>query len=628
MNKLLLITDSFDSCADPEVLTYTWTGYSERDKQKSILNFIETSADNFKAQYLNFIASLSNAQFSNEILSEYFVVNDGPSLWWMSLLAEKSTYKSSRITDCIRLMALEKIILIHKPKRLMFCIDDRILADSIQILCNGLAIDFIWQHKSNRLKLNFFRSDRFLHFYSKFTAAIYLVYYFVTRWPLRDSRIRSGSRGTDTVFFASYLYNLDLALAEEGIYHSRQWGLLPEFINQSGHKTFHLEHFVKSPAIQKPKLAKRIMSFFDSNYFDQSHISFDGLLSFQVLRNIIFDYLKLRKKILNIKNVRELFRVPNSELNLWPVLKNDWFCSFLGKTSVSNLIVIELFSRHMQRLSFQKIGFYLCENIAWERALIKAWKDNNHGILIAVPHSTIRFWDLRYFSSPEHNAHPSEIGLPLPDKYAVNGQMARNALIQNGYPANVIEDVEALRYQFLENYLNVSSNIDEGSMKYKKAKTRILVVGDSTKHQTDLMLRALEILVDKFDFLADYTLKPHPVCDIDMKEYPLLKGNQTNESLQSIVGNFDFVFGSNDTTASLDCFLMRSKVIVFLDENDLNFSPLRGVSGISFVSNPQELYEAMIKSAEDPEIRTVQHDFFWIDSTMPKWKKLVNELTS
>lgn len=625
MDKVLVVAESYSFGTEPDVLTFTWNGYSENGKQKSILAFVEDSAENFRTQYLDFIAFLGNAQKNDDRLSNYFLVNDGPSLWWMSLLAEKSTYKSPRIIDCIRLMALEKILLIHKPEKVVFCIDDRPLADSVRLLCERLTIEFSWRKRNRWGKLKNFSSDRFLYFYNKFTAAAYLIFYFLSRWPLKDSKVDSRFNDKGSVFFASYLYNLDLPSAGEGVYQSRQWGSLPEFINKNGYKTLHLEHFIKSPAIRSPRSARRIISRLNRSLSDQLHMPFDGPLSLKILWDVVVDYFKLTKKEREIEDVSDLFNVPNSELNLWPILKSDWFCSFVGKTAVSNLILIELFSRHMQRASFQKVGFYLCENIAWERAFIKAWRNNQHGKLVAVPHSTIRFWDLRYFASPDLNRHPAEVELPFPDIYAVNGKMARNALVQNGYPTHLIENVEALRYQFLEDYLEdpviKSREVNNSKVSAKK----ILILGDFTRRQTSLMLRSLETLVSQYDFQASYTLKPHPVCDIDVKDYPLLKGNQTTEPLQNIVDDFDLVFGSNVTTASLDCFLMQSKVIVFLDDYELNSSPLRGIKTVQFVSGPDELHAA-IKGAEVECKSNEVHDFFWVESKMPKWEKLFNRL--
>ena len=40
-------------------------------------------------------------------------------------------------------------------------------------------------------------------------------------------------------------------------------------------------------------------------------------------------------------------------------------------------------------------------------------------------------------------------------------------------------------------------------------------------------------------------------------------------------------------------YFKEQKVVVFLDSNNLNFSPLRNVDGVKFVSNLDELYLAL-----------------------------------
>jgi surface carbohydrate biosynthesis protein (TIGR04326 family) len=454
-----------------------------------------------------------------------------------------------------------------------------------------------------------------------------LFYYFLTRWSLRNIELKNQSLSNKSVFFSSYFFNLDSKLAKQGVYHSRQWGELPAFINRYGKKTVHLENFIKSPEIPDPSIAKRMLKSFNQNNTQSFHIFLDGYLSLNILTKVITHYFKLNRRIIDYKIIKEAFNVKDSKLNLWPLLKDDWFCSTTGKTSVANLILINLFEKHLNELSFQKAGFYLCENQGWERALIKAWRNNKHGRLIAVPHSTIRFWDLRYFSDPRVNSSPSKYNLPTPDNYALNGEMALKSFIQNNYPKKNLLKVEALRYQFLASNIirelpkKPISKIDNKVIK------RILILGDFTEQQTDLMLKDLESITKKYTFTAKYTLKPHPVSQIKTSYYPLLNLEITKKPLEDIVKDFDIVFASNTTTASLDCFLMRKKVVIFLDSNNLNFSPLRNVDGVEFVSNLDELYLA-IKNEIDFAGKVEKSNFFWIDLEMQKWKKIISEITS
>ena len=85
------------------------------------------------------------------------------------------------------------------------------------------------------------------------------------------------------------------------------------------------------------------------------------------------------------------------------------------------------------------------------------------------------------------------------------------------------------------------------------------------------------------------------------------------------------IFASNTTSASLDCFLMGKRVIIFLDGNNLNFSPLRNIDNVSFVSNAKELYTEL-KSTDSSIKESNNNNFFWVDADMPKWKKIINNL--
>ena len=78
-------------------------------------------------------------------------------------------------------------------------------------------------------------------------------------------------------------------------------------------------------------------------------------------------------------------------------LEDDFKNSFFGKKLMSNLYLLNLIKTSFQRINKQKIGFYLQENMDWEFSLSWAWKRYGHGKLVGYPHSTIRFWDLRYF---------------------------------------------------------------------------------------------------------------------------------------------------------------------------------------------------------------------------------------
>ena len=60
----------------------------------------------------------------------------------MSLVTEKSPFKSTKIFDCLRLLALEEIIITHDVKKLILHISNKILAEAVKVLCANLSIIF------------------------------------------------------------------------------------------------------------------------------------------------------------------------------------------------------------------------------------------------------------------------------------------------------------------------------------------------------------------------------------------------------------------------------------------------------------------------------------------------------
>ena len=87
-------------------ITYCWNGYSQTDSNKSLLKIIEDDSKTIRENYLKInneiqlkiFESIGNIEKSNIIYD----------LFWSSLTAENSLFKSPQITDILKLIALEK----------------------------------------------------------------------------------------------------------------------------------------------------------------------------------------------------------------------------------------------------------------------------------------------------------------------------------------------------------------------------------------------------------------------------------------------------------------------------------------------------------------------------------------
>ena len=158
-----------------------------------------------------------------------------------------------------------------------------------------------------------------------------------------------------------------------------------------------------------------------------------------------------------------------------PLSFEDWDKSFKGSNLFYSIMMINLFDSILSNIPKQKIGLYLYENQAWEKCLISSWNKFKHGKLIGVAHSTVRFWDLRYFKSKKILRNPISMKNEFPNNIAVNGTLASSALLKGGYDKKLLLKTEALRFLYLNKYLENKNN-----NKRKKIKN-ILLIGDIDK---------------------------------------------------------------------------------------------------------------------------------------------------
>ena len=259
------------------------------------------------------------------------------------------------------------------------------------------------------------------------------------------------------------------------------------------------------------------------------------------------------------------------------------------------------------------------ENQGWERIFLHFWRKHGHGTIIGVPHSTIRYWDLRYFDT---QTHQSLGGLPQPDLVALNGEHAWQMLKSSGYPMDRCVRVEALRYQYLTDFKTF-----EPKTTAKGTLMRLLVLGDIQKETTHQMLLHLEEAFAKCSRSMEVWIKPHPNNPIELKKYRKLTAQLKLESLPELFRDVHVVMASVFTSASLDAFCFGLPLINHLDQQNFNFSPLRGHSKAKFVSSSNEINELLRDDHFTSTAPCVNaSEFFWLDENLSGWLTLINSL--
>jgi surface carbohydrate biosynthesis protein (TIGR04326 family) len=294
-----------------------------------------------------------------------------------------------------------------------------------------------------------------------------------------------------------------------------------------------------------------------------------------------------------------------------------------GVVAMQNILNLNLFEVSLACIPKQTFGIYLQENQGWEFGLIAKWRANGHGHLVGTPHSTVRYWDLRYFFDPRSYLRKDKFDMPIPDSVACNGRAMIDTYINGGYPTNYLVEVEALRYLYLEKY-------DNSKFSYKNKLNSaicLLVLGEYLNENTN---KQIQLLVDAMPLIPvpiEITVKPHPNCPIDPANYPSINIKISSDTIENLLFQCDIAYSSAVTTASVDAYCFGLPVVSIIYPDTLNLSPLRGYPDVQFVRTPVELATALLTDFHNSRDSSIRKEFFNIDSALPRWHQLLIEDT-
>ena len=585
----------------------------------SIPRLLEAQADFLRSRYLAWVYDLGNAHIDGKQLVDHLELRSGLSYWWMTLPTMVSYGHLTPIYSAVRLLALEQIASELSPKKIILASSDKNLARIFRLWCEKAGLSFEWR------KLKRFRSSesiiRRLYYALPLAmqAIIWLIRYIKDRWSLRE-RVPKRPVGSDAgITFFSYLVHLNQKALAEGRFATYYWTALHEVIvkDNVGANWFH--KYIRHGIVPRTRHARNLIKQFNRNGTGREvHSTMDGVLGWSVIWDTLRDYSRVVMAGLRLRKVSCLFHPQNSNIDLWPLFKQDWHQLMYGATAIANCLDINLSEYILRRLPHQRLGFYPQENQPWEMALIHAWRAAGHGQIIGVPHTTVLFWDTRYFFDPRTYRRAGKNDLPLPEKVALNGPAAMIAYQKGGYPREQLLEVEALRYLYLDDLQSKQNTENELSTGF----LRVLVLGD---YLAPVTRRQMQWLCDAAMLLPPdtrYTVKPHPACAIRAEDYPSLQLQMTSSHLAELLTDCDVAFTSNITSAAVDAYCAKVPVVSALDGNAFNMSPLRGLTGVIYVTGPEELAKALGNARVRKKVHA--EPYFCLDKGLPRWRMLLS----
>ena len=605
-----------------EWTTILWRGFSPvvSNNVVSIPRLIEENANALRARYLAWIYDLGETRIHGRRMVDYLELQPKLSYWWMSLFVEKCNYsKSPQIDDAIRFMAFTVWAANYPLERIMLVSANQPLAECMQLWCKKLSVTFEWQRQTvQAVRLSLVRRV-YQSSSLPLQALATLLKYLIERYPLRGVGLREWQKTNHSITFFSYFLNLVPEAVEGGRYESRYWGLLPDALKADGVATNWLHLYVDDPLAPSARHAAEILiNFNKSGQGKQIHVALDTFLSFSAIYFALRNWCLLAWKGWRLR--RLIASTPSLGLDLWPLFANEWRQSTAGPMAILSTLTLSLFNAAIKSLPKQQSGVYLQENQGWELGLIQAWKAAGHGRIIGCPHSSVRFWDLRYFSDPRSYSRAAKNRLPVPEQVAVNGKAATDAYLAGGYPASDLVQVEALRYLYLNRPL-IRQNT---GISVSKTCLRLMVFCDYLPSHTRLQMQILELASESLPTGTIITVKPHPACPICANDYPGLNLSIVTEPIAKLLAECDVAYTSAVTSAAVDAYCAGVPVISVLDPNMLNMSPLRGCKDALFVATPEDLIQALtVVIAASPSTK-LGNAFFTIDSTLPRWRKILS----
>jgi surface carbohydrate biosynthesis protein (TIGR04326 family) len=627
VSNCLFVWDAEGLPPDGDWTVVLWRSFAESAFKSavSIPKLVEDNADVLKARYLAWIYDLGEKRIDGRRLVDHLELRPGFSYWWMTAIAQKFTYAGSpHITYAIRLMAFdEKWANDQSLGRVVLASSNQELTECMRLWCQKNGIIFDRQHRSKKsTRLSILRSV-YKALPNTVKAIIKLILYFIKHWPLRGAGLEKWRQTKGQVTFFSYLLNLDPEAAREGQFESRYWSKLPAILHKEGCNTNWLHIYLVDPLQHPtPRIAsQKIDQFNHKGSGEQVHVSLDSFLSARVGFKSLLDWFRLAWA--GGKLEPAISAVTSNGLSLWPLYEKEWHESMVGPRAIINFLFLNLFEAAINALPTQQVGIYLYEQQPWELALNHAWKASGHGRLIGAQHTTMLYWDLRYYYDQRSYKQTGGNDLPMPNKVAVNGPVAMNVCLQAGYPEEDLVEVEALRYLSLGETKVETGTVSEHTPVPTKDFMRLLVLGDylpiNTQRQMNMLLQAAPSLPAGIII----TVKPHPSCPIHPVDYPDLDMTVTMEPIAKLLAECDVAYTSAATSAAVDAYCAGVPIVSVLDPNTLNLSPLRGCAGALFASTPEELAAALTSAVTTPSTPGNQQEFFTLDQKLPRWKKLL-----
>lgn len=584
--------DKFDAA-----IHFVWDEFTSEEKIVSVAELVETKAAFYRAAFLNWVDEFATTRIDNITVYEHLKLKDGLPFWWTTSLGERfNIFEESTINDAIKSMAFVDYLK-----------ENNISPITLELNTNKgyLNIFFRQWTAENNIPLKV-RGDKKNG--SKYKSpTIYLLFLF--RFVLYRLVLPKTKRvkEVEITFFDIFTH-----LKQGPKFESNYWTKLVDLLREKkiNVQWNHL-YYRTDKRFSFLKVVKRNQSFNKHEFTGSQHAIVEqtfGLVSFiKTLRRYNFIKRKGRKLLPKLHNA---FLHKGKSINLSPFFYDHFKESLCGQKGLKNCFYSVLIENAVNEIPVKSKGVYLQEFQPWEIALVHYWKKKTRNSLIGMPHSTHRYWDLRYFFG-EKSFHYFT-GDIFPDRIAVNGDYAFERCIENGYPKSILEKVEALRYLHHPKVPHVRK-------KKEKSTLNLLICCDYQLQTSKRLFALVNEAVQNIDFTAKVQVRMHPSYPIPQQFLSQFNFEISTEGLVPALKKADWVITSNLSAIAVDGFYQGCNIAQLSDGLYFNLSPLRGVFDELLFNSSEELINKLKRSKNS----NLDSNYFTIDQLLKRWELIL-----
>jgi len=609
--RLVLVDD--EESPPPGRCVAAWRAHRVPAGVVSIPAEVERCAEELRDEYVRWIGQLGETEIRGRSIRSHLQLWPDFSFWWMTLLAEKASFKTAAIYVVFKLRALERVYRDRACQGVLYAGDDPVAERVLRQWCHSLGEPFEYVRRGRATRDNTGRprlSDRLPH-------VVRALGYLAWRWrsAYRIARRVEADPIAGAATMVTWVPNIDLDRARQGRFWSRYWEDLHDVLDTLQVRVNWLCLYVDSGQASLGETVDLLGACNERKPDKYQYCLLEQFASPRVIAGAFTIWLKVCLRRVTLRPARAAFHMPGSTLNFFPALADDWHSSLCGIAAIDGALLVALFEEAAKRFAPSPWALYVWENQAWEHAAIAAWRKHGVRRIVGVQHATLPPLDLRPFVDPRERSASDGSARPTPDRIAVNGSGARELLARAGFPPEQLFETEALRYGHLMN----------ARQRRAAAESILLVV---TGYLGEEVARQFAVLNEAASAGAldgwRVVIKAHPMCPIDaiLRRLPLRFPHElTDEPLTALWVDARAAFTSNSTSAALEGLQRGVPTAICGPGDGLNLSPAFGRS-VPMVSTADDL----VRFLKEPRTVEWPRDYFVLDRGLPRWRALLATL--